>query len=590
MFNTIKQLLSLLTRRERWQLGLLFVAIVVMAGLQVVSIAAIWPFLSVAADPGAINDYGALAWAYEAFGFESAYGFTVALGIAAFVVLVLSNGFIIATTWAKKRWINMRNYTLSTRLLAHYLRQPYTYFLSRNSSDLGTLVLAEVKEVVGGLMLPGLQALAQGIVALTLMAFLVAVDPLLAVIAVVVLGGAYGTLYVGVRRWLARIGQDRVRANKERYQATGEAFGGIKEVKTLGREDRFVQRYKSPAYDFARHRTSMSVVRSVPKYAFEAIAFGGLLLIALYLYTAGAGMRSAIPMLGVYAFGAYRLMPALQQMFKGVTSFKFNAPALEAIHEAFREDDDPARRTALTTNGVAPAALGERLELDGVTFHYPGDDEPTLRDISCVIEARTTVGIVGPTGAGKTTLVDIILGLLRPQEGQIRVDGVPLTDANIRAWQRAIGYVPQDIYLSDTSVARNIAFGELEEDIDRAAVERAARIANIHDFITGTLPHGYDTVVGERGVRLSGGQRQRIGIARALYHDPDVLVFDEATSAVDTDTERGIMDAVYRLAGKKTIIMIAHRTKTLERCDKILRIEMGRLVGEQSYQEMPETA
>jgi ABC-type multidrug transport system fused ATPase/permease subunit len=270
-------------------------------------------------------------------------------------------------------------------------------------------------------------------------------------------------------------------------------------------------------------------------------------------------------------------MPALQVMFRGVSKLRFNAPAVDKV---YRDMTESRYTSAMRANGEASEAerlpLREQLSLEGVTFRYP-DGEVALRDVSCTVEARTTVGIVGPSGAGKTTLVDLVLGLYLPQEGEIRVDGTPLSHDIVRAWQRTIGYVPQEINLADTSVVRNIAYGEPEEDIDMDAVRRAARSASIHEFVQRELSEGYDTVVGEEGVRLSGGQRQRIGIARALYRDPEMLIFDEATSSVDTATERRIMESIYQLSGEKTILVISHRPKTLDECDRILRVEKGRL-------------
>jgi len=321
----------------------------------------------------------------------------------------------------------------------------------------------------------------------------------------------------------------------------------------------------------------------------EVVAFGGIILIAVYLIAVQNNLQQVIPMLGLYAFAGYRLMPALQQAFNGIASARFNIAALDAIHRGLENQvAEPVHTNGRTAENqqefVLP--LNKRLVLDQVSFTYPGAKEAAIQHLSLEIPAHTTVGFVGKTGSGKTTTVDLILGLLRPQEGMISVDGTPLQGDAVRHWQQNIGYVPQHIYLADDTVARNIAFGVAEDEIDLDAVRDAARRAHIADFIESDLPEQWETVVGERGVKLSGGQRQRIGIARALYHNPSVLVFDEATSALDQKTETDVMEAIYELEGNHTILMIAHRLSTVQRADKIVMLERGRKVGEGSYDEL----
>jgi ATP-binding cassette, subfamily B, bacterial PglK len=361
----------------------------------------------------------------------------------------------------------------------------------------------------------------------------------------------------------------------------------------LGREDRFLARFADPSHRLARSIAASGSIANIPRYGLEVLAFGGVLLIALAVMLRGEGLQQVLPVLGLYAFAGNRLMPNLQQVFRSFTMMRFGLPALENLHSEFRgaaADGSPLQRRSLrdasqATPNVLP--LTDRLELGCVTFAYQNTHKPVLCAVTLTIPANTTVGIVGQTGSGKTTLVDVILGLLRPQAGEIRVDGIPLTDANLRAWQNNLGYVPQHIYLSDASVTHNIAFGVSDGEIDEAAVERAARIAHIHEFVVHELPQGYATVVGERGVRLSGGQRQRIGIARALYHDLGLLVFDEATSALDDDTEAAVMEAINELAGTRTILMVAHRLTTLRGCSMLLQVQDGRAQGVTGNRKLP---
>ena len=587
--DILKTFFDLLTPRERRNLYLLFCAVLVMAGLEVVSVGSIMPFLQVAADPASVHENAYLSWAYETVGFANTNSFLIALGLAALAALVVSNAFIVFTTWVLFRYVWGRNHSLSRRLLRSYLYRPYEYFLTRNSAELGKNILEEVKEVTGSMLLPALRGGAKGVVALFIIGFLFFVDPVVAGMVTGILGLAYAGVYYAVRDRLDRTGAERVEANTKRYQFVSEAFGGIKEVKLRGKEETFLDQYDDPSKHYARVQAHYRVIKWAPRYILEAVAFGGIILIAVYLIAVQENIRQVIPMLGLYAFAGYRLMPALQQTFKGIASARFNIAALENIHEDLQKRADAAPHVSM--NGTAdttesPLTLDDRLALEDVSFTYPGAEEPAIKDLSLEVPAHTTLGFVGKTGSGKTTTVDLILGLLRPQQGIISVDGTPLRNDNVRRWQQDIGYVPQQIYLADDTVARNIAFGVPEENIDRDAVRDAARRAHIHDFITGELPNRWQTVVGERGVKLSGGQRQRIGIARALYHRPSVLVFDEATSALDQATEASVMEAIYALEGYHTILVIAHRLSTVKRADNIVMLERGRKVGEGTYDEL----
>ncbi len=581
--DVLRKLFSLLTRRERRNLLIVFAAVLVMASLQVMSVASIMPFLSVAANPSSIQENPYLRWAYTTFEFSSTSSFLIVLGVAALLILLTSNAFIIFTRWLMERYAWGRNHSLSRRLLRSYLYRPYEYFLTRNSAELGKNILEEVKEITDQMLKPTLLGIAKGIVALFIVGFLVYFDPAVAVIVALVLGTAYSSIYLLIRRQLDRRGEVRVASNTKRYQFVGEAFGGIKEVKIRGKEEAFLDQYDDPSRRYARNQAIYRVLKRTPRYAIEGVAFGGIILIAIYLIAAREGIQSVIPVLGVYAFAGYRLLPALQVAFHGVASARFNLAALDKIHKELGERAD---HDAQPSADQAPMALEKKLELRNVSFTYPDAETPAITDLSLTIPAETMVGFVGKTGSGKTTAVDLILGLLRPQTGDVAVDGTPLQSENLRQWQQNIGYVPQHIYLADDTIARNIAFGMEPDKIDMASVREAARRAHIYDFVENELPERWETVVGERGVKLSGGQRQRIGIARALYHDPSVLVFDEATSALDQTTEKSVMEAIYELEEEHTILLIAHRLSTVQRADTIFMLEDGRKVGEGTYEEL----
>ncbi|MCS4151951.1 ATP-binding cassette subfamily C protein [Salinibacter ruber] len=563
-------------------------AVLLMASLQVASVASIMPFLSVASDPSIIQENEYLRWAYATFGFDDDRSFLIALGLGALLALVVSNVFIILTRWAMERYSWGRNHSLSRRLLRSYLYRPYEYFLTRNSSELGKNILEEVKEVTDQMLKPTLRGVAKAVVALFIVGFLVYFDPVVALMVTVVLGAAYGAIYLVVRSQLDERGEARVEANTKRYQFVGEAFGGIKEVKIQGKEEAFLNLYDDPSERYARNQALYRVIKKAPRYIIEMVAFGGIILIAVYLIAVRESLQQVIPVLGLYAFAGYRLLPALQEAFHGLASARFNIAALTKLHRDLKGLAEARSSASGGADGTAapPLLLEEELALREVSYTYPDADRPAIKNLSLAIPARSMVGFVGKTGSGKTTAVDLALGLLRPQEGEITIDGTPLRANNLRRWQQTLGYVPQHIYLSDDTVARNIAFGVPRDQIDMETVREAARRAHILDYVEQDLPNRWETVVGERGVKLSGGQRQRIGIARALYHDPSVLVFDEATSALDQSTEAGVMEAIYDLEGEQTILIISHRLSTVQRADNIFMLEEGRKVGEGSYDEL----
>ena len=556
-----------------------------MALLEVVSVASIMPFLSVAADPSRIHTSPHLQWAYEAFGFGDANAFLIALGLTALAAMLISNTVIVATNWATYHYAWTWNHNLSRRLLQRYMQRPYAYFLTRNSAELSKNVLEEIREAVSGMLVPALKGGAKAVVALFIAGFLVAYDPWVALIAAGVLGSAYGALYIGIRRRIRRYGKERVRANSARYQHVAEAFGSIKESKLhSAHAAERLRRYADPSEQYARYQTRYSALQHMPRYVLEVVAFGGIILIAVYLIAVQDTLSGVIPTLGVYAFAGYRLMPALQGVFKGVASVQFNTAALRDLHMGLQAERDRSSSPAEHTSSPAePLNLGESVVFDEVTFRYPGAERPTLQNLSMRMDAGQTVGIVGATGSGKTTAVDLMLGLLEPQQGTIRVDNKLLQDRTLRQWQQAIGYVPQHIYLEDSTIAQNIAFGVPPESIDMKAVQEAARTACIADFVEQELSERWQTPVGERGVALSGGQRQRIGLARALYRQPSVLVLDEATSALDRATETQVMQALHNRDRHRLTVCITHRIHTLNHADHVIQIEAGRVVAQGSY-------
>ena len=582
--HTVYKLVDLLTPLERKRAGLLLGMILVMALLDMIGVVSIMPFIAVMANPELVESNVFLNTAFTVanrFGVDSAEQFLFWLGIFVFLLLLVSLAFKALTTYAQLRFALMREYSISKRLVEGYLNQPYSWFLCRNSADLGANILSEVEKVIYQAVIPMIVIIAQGAVATALLIVLVLIDPKLALIVGLTLAASYALIFKATRGFLGRIGQDRVRANQGRFITITEAFGATKEIKASGLEQAYIQRFSGPALTFASSQASAQIISQLPRFALEAIAFGGLLLVLLYLLAQKNNLVNALPIISLYAFAGYRLMPALQQIYGAVTQLRFAGPALDTLH------DDLMNLQPLSSNPSRRAIqLNQAITLNHIQYRYPDAPDLALKNLSLCIPAKSTVGLVGATGSGKTTAVDLILGLLKAQEGALEVDGQAITENNKRAWQRTIGYVPQQIYLSDDTVSANIAFGVNINDINHVAVERAAKIANLHDFVRNELPRQYQTIVGERGVRLSGGQRQRIGIARALYHNPQVLILDEATSALDNLTEQAVMAAVHNLRHRITIIIIAHRLSTVKACDKIFFLDKGELKGEGRFEEL----
>ena len=562
--------------------------VTVIALFDTLGAVSIMPFLAVLANPGMIESNATLAWLNSWTGGAEPQDFLFVLGCGSFALLVLSAIVRAIGAFVVNRFAMMRGFSIGARLMDTYLRQPYAYYLNRHSGDMAKELVSEIAILVAQVYQPMAMLIAQLVLLVVLLVMLVAVNPTVALIGILVLGSSYGVIYLAVRRYIGRAGAERALRYAQRHRLTSEALGGIKTIKLQGREAFYRDAFSMVARRIALLQADMITVSVVPRFAIEAIAFGGVILLALGLmlqYQGGqaGSLGQILPLLGFYAFAGYRILPAVQGIYQSATQLRSGMAGLDGIAA------DLAGRDLLPTLPETPASplpFQDRVALDNLGFQYPASGAASLAGISLTLKAGTTLGIVGPTGAGKTTLVDLFLGLLTPDSGEIRVDGTTVTPQNLRAWQADLGYVPQDIFLLDASVAENIALGMKPEDIDMAQVREAARMAQILEFVETQMPQGFATAVGERGVRLSGGQRQRIGIARALYTNPGILVFDEATSALDNLTEQEVVRAINDLSGTKTILLIAHRISTVRDCDQILVMERGRMVGLGSYDDL----
>lgn len=577
-------ILKLLSVNERRRAVLLLIMIIVMAFLDTLGVASILPFMAILTNPEIIETNTFLNTFFhtsKVLGIESEQQFLFFMGILVLFLLIASLLFKALTTYAQVRFVRMREYTIGKRLVEGYLRQPYSWFLNQNSADLGKNILSEVGQIIQTCIMPMVEFISKGLISFSLIIMLIIASPALSVIIGFTLVGTYAIIFYFTNYHLSQVGKKRLKNNQLRFTTLNEAFGGIKELKAGNLEQTYINRFASSAEIFARAQASAQVIAQLPRFMLEAIAFGGVLSIILYLMSKGESFSDALPILSLFVFAGYRLMPALQQVYSSATQLTFIAPALAKLKEdlkiyvPFKEEDD---------NNVI--SFNKKICLKNISYSYPNTKRTSLHNINLNIPKNNKVGLVGKTGSGKTTIIDILLGLLDPQKGSLEVDDQIIDKNNIRAWQKCIGYVPQNIYLSDDTIAANIAFGVDPKDLNYDAIEKASKTANLHDFVVDELPQQYQTHIGERGIRLSGGQKQRIGIARALYHNPKVLILDEATSALDNQTELLVMSSINNLNKNTTIIMVAHRLNTVKNCDIIFNFEKGQLINQGKFDEI----
>jgi ABC-type bacteriocin/lantibiotic exporter with double-glycine peptidase domain len=584
----IKKLHYILSKRERKLSVLLLIGILLMAMIDMLGIASILPFIALISNPEIIDTNLFLKNIFSSLkiiGINTKEEFIFLVGGIVFLLLIFSLIFKALIMYFQTRFVKMCEYNISTNLLKYYLNQPYSWFLNRNSSQLAKSILSEVTNVIGRGLSPVINLITNIIIFIAIFVLLLMVNPKLTVISVVVISIFYSLIYSFNRNLMSKIGKIIFDSNEKKFKVINEAFQGSKEVKVGGLEQAYIDQYTKPANKIAINTALTEILFQIPRLSLEAITFGGMLLVVLYLMARSGNFINAVPIISIYAYAGYRLMPALQLIYVSITQLRFVDPALNILLEDLKDINEHNSQ-----KNKDLISIKKYISLKDINYNYPNSSRTALKNVNFNIPACSTVAFVGATGSGKTTTVDIILGLLEPHYGSLEVDGQVIDKNNYRAWQKCIGYVPQQIFLADDTVAANIAFGLENRDIDLKAVENAAKIANLHNFVVNELPSQYQTHIGERGIRLSGGQRQRIGIARALYNNPKVLVFDEATSALDNLTEQAVMDAVYNLKKNITIILIAHRLSTVKKCDKIFFLENGQIIQSGSFDYLIENS
>ncbi|NJR70133.1 MAG: ABC transporter ATP-binding protein [Synechococcales cyanobacterium CRU_2_2] len=502
-------------------------------------------------------------------------------------VYVLKNSYLAWLSYVQTQFVYHQQYKVSRRLMSRYLRQPYTFYLQRNTAEILRNLNVEVPDLFTEVMRDILIILTELLVILCVSALLLAVEPLSTLVAVMVLGVSSLVFYQLVRRPVGRWGKQQHYHMGQMMQWVNQGLGSIKEIRVLGRESYFLQQYRLSAAAYTDAMQRIQFINKLPRLYVETVAVIVLLLVLMLDLTQGRRPRSLLLLLSLFAMAAFRMMTSMNRIVAAVSTIRFYSHALDAVHGDLMAiaPGNPLSKFRPKLDPIGPSPLLQHsIELDRISYTYPEAQSPTLQNLSFKLRRGEAIGIAGPSGAGKTTLVDVLLGLLIPDVGEVRIDGEPLSGKRAE-WQHCIGYIPQNIYLSDDTIRRNVAFGLADAEIDDAQVWRALRLAQLGSF-TELLSQQLDTRVGEMGVRISGGQRQRIAIARALYHEPEVLVMDEATAALDNETERSIVQALETLRGEKTMIVIAHRLSTIRNCDRIFWMKQGCIAATGTYQDL----
>ena len=585
MREILRQLHYLLSPGERRN-GLVLLGIMTVGAMfEVVGVGAIPAFIGVIAIPDRLLEYDVVRVAYEVLGIGSPREMVLWAAAGLILVFVVKNAYLAFLAYVRARYSSNRQVPISNRLFRAYLRSPYTFHLQRNTAELLRNTNMEAM-AVGSVVISLLMIIMESLVLVFIFVLLFAVQPVLSLITFAVFGALTYAFWRATRAKVHAYAKEEQRYRRQSVLAVNQGLGGFKDARILGREGFFLESFSESALFRAKAAQLKAFIDALPRLFLETVAILGILSVAAFYVVQGDNLNAIIPTLALIAVAVVRLMPSFTKISSNVTSLQWGKRAMNAVYQDLVELDGVSGGAVSRRGGATPFESEIRLEELG--YSYPGQEGHALRDVSLSIPKHSSVGFVGPSGAGKTTVVDILLGLLDPTEGRVLVDGVDIQE-NMGSWQSKIGYIPQDIFLTDDSVRRNVAFGRDDDEIDDGMVWAALEAAQLRDLIE-SYPEGLDTAVGEKGVRLSGGQRQRIGIARALYHRPEVLVMDEATSALDNQTERQFVEALGDLQGDHTVVVIAHRLSTVQDCDRLFMLDEGRVVAEGTYDHLMVTS
>jgi len=584
MLSVIKKILYLLPEGDSVKITLLFFMMMGAALLEVAGIGMIPAFVSIIASPDMVMNYEPIKPILGWLNITDQEGLLLWGSGLLVGIFVLKSIYVTAFNYIEARYVFNRRYIISYSLMKKYMYAPYTFHLGRNSSELLRNISLEVNIIVNVILTNVLKMSRETLIILAILILLLASEPLITLIVCMVSLAGAGSFIIFTKKRVQDSGEREQKHRSAMIKAVNQGIGGIKDARVLNRENEFIEKFRKEAYGSTRLMAYIRVIQQIPKPIVETSAVLGMMLIAALMVWQGRPMSAIFPILTLFAMATVRLMPAIQTLSSMYTNMKYNMVALDPIYNDFVELEEENLKLMNDRAKNEKISLNNRIEVSNVSYSYPNTSEQALQGVSFVIPKGKAVAFVGESGAGKTTIVDLLLGLMKPTEGKITVDGKDIHE-QLSAWQKNIGYIPQSIYLADETLRNNIAFGIPEHLIDDEKIEMALESAQLTDLVS-RLPEGLDTFVGENGTRLSGGQKQRVGIARALYHNPEVLVMDEATSALDNITEKEITRAIESLIGERTIVMIAHRLTTVQKCDTLYLMENGKIVDAGDYNEL----
>ena len=587
MRDIIRKFLYILPKRDPIKIVVLFIMMMVAAALEVLGIGMIPAFVAIVASPDRILEYEPLLPILAFLDITTARDLLIWGSVALLGIFIIKSMYKLFFNYFEARYIYNRRYQISHRMMSSYMQAPYTFHLQRNTAELLRNITQEVTILIGNVLTMILDISKQAVIAISILLFLFIAEPLITLFVILFAGLSSGTFLILTKKKVKAYGKREQQHRSEMIKAVNQGLGGIKDARVLNREAEFIEKFRTEARNSTRLLTYMSYTKKIPHPLIETTAVMGMMLIASLLVWQGRSMEVIVPTLTLFAVAIVRLMPAIRSLTSDYTHLVYNIVALDPIYSDLKELDESSKKFIKERKASRPLKLERLIEARNVEYVYPNSDEQALRGVSFEIPKGHAVGFVGESGAGKTTVVDLLLGLMEPSSGEILVDGRNIHD-DLSAWQLNIGYIPQSIYLADETLRSNIAFGIPEKEIDDDKVIRALELAQLKGLIE-RLPDGLHTILGEDGTRLSGGQRQRVGIARALYHDPEVLVMDEATSALDNLTEKEITNAIEALKGDRTVIMIAHRLTTVENCDRLYLMKDGKITDSGTYHELVDT-
>ncbi|WP_226038119.1 ABC transporter ATP-binding protein [Aquibacillus saliphilus] len=583
---TLLKLLTLFNKSEKKKLLILFFMMIVAAIFETIGIGLIVPFVGIITNPDIIQEQAILSFLYQVFNFQSTKAFIVFSVVLLLTIFVMKNLYLLLFNYAQFKVILNQQVKLSSILFKEYLTKPYSFHLQRNTADLLRNINGEVSKLFQGIIMSGFQLFTEILVTTCILVLLLVTAPIATLVAATLLGGSVFLFFAFLRKKISLLGKEQQKVNGTMIKWVNQGLGASKEVKVSGKESFFINSYTGQSQIKANNSRYMKMLELVPKLFIETLLVSIVLITMLILVFQGTNTTQIVSTMALFAMAAFRLMPSITRIVSLITTIRYSQPALTVVY-----DDLFQNKTEITEINLNESIFVNRggrtftdsIQLNNISFRYPNQNDYSIMNVSLTIPIGKSVAFIGESGAGKTTIVDIILGLFRPENGTVLIDKKPLLNQK-KLWQQKIGYIPQSIFLSDDTIRGNVAFGIGLDQIEEVEVWRALEQAQLKEFVE-ALPDQLETSVGERGVRLSGGQRQRIGIARALYHNPEILFMDEATSALDNETEKEIMKAIDGLKGEKTLIIIAHRLSTIKNCDIVFEMNKSRLVSINNKQE-----